>query len=57
MDLDQIKHKKPEEKEKSTEKLDSTQNGSEQTVQTNESPENEDSANADATTEKPSENA
>ena len=57
MDLDEIKHKKPEEKEKSTEESDSTQNDSEQSVQTNESPENEDSANADSTPDKTSDNA
>ena len=61
MDLDEIKHKKPEDKEKSPEESskesDSTQNDTEQTVQTTESPITEDSANADSTTEKPSENS
>ena len=60
MDLDEIKHKKPEEKEKTSEESNSPQNDTEQTdqtTQTKESTETENSANADATTEKPSENS
>ena len=53
MDLDEIKHKKPEEKEKTSEESNTPKNDSEQTAQTNESPETEDSAN----TEKTSDNA
>lgn len=52
MDLDEIKHKKPEDKEKSTEKSseesDSTQKDTEQTAQTTENPEQNESSNADA---------
>ena len=61
MDLDEIKHKKPEDKEKSTEKSseesDSTQNDTEQTVQTNENPEQNKSSNDDANQENASENS
>ena len=57
MDLDEIKHKKPEEKDKKQEEPVSPKTDSEQTAQTNESPKAEDSANSDSTPENTSENA